>query len=244
MSVVSFGGGVNSVAMTILLFRQRWRGTILFSDTGCEWPETYCYLDYFEGEWLRPRGLSITRISGWPWQRPEGGLPLLDYCERRHTFPMAAMRWCTTEWKIRPMDRYCKRVLGDTELLIGIAADEAHRRPTANRPLVDAGVDRAGCIAIIESEGLSVPLKSGCFICPFQGVARMRVLYDVHPDLFERVARLEESAPRDGEGHRRATLHPGGKYTLRDLEARFKAQEAFPEMDYGVSEYRPCLCEV
>lgn len=33
--LISFGAGVNSVAMTILLVNEGWRGPIVFCDTGC-----------------------------------------------------------------------------------------------------------------------------------------------------------------------------------------------------------------
>ena len=73
--MISFGGGVNSVAMTIMLVEDGWRGPIVFSDTGGEWPETYCYLRTF-GAWLKEYGLEIVahyaaldRISTCPSSR-------------------------------------------------------------------------------------------------------------------------------------------------------------------------------
>lgn len=61
--MISFGAGVNSIAMTIMLVAAGWRGPIVFADTGGEWPETYCYMRTFEKQWLKPRGLEITRLS-------------------------------------------------------------------------------------------------------------------------------------------------------------------------------------
>lgn len=60
--MVSFGAGVNSTAMVITLAEEGWRGPIVFADTMGEKPETYCYMDYFEREYLKPRGLAITRL--------------------------------------------------------------------------------------------------------------------------------------------------------------------------------------
>jgi len=67
--MLSFGAGVNSTALAILLINRGWKGEIVFSDTGCEWPDTYCFMDYFENEWLRPHGLEIVRLKGMPWHR-------------------------------------------------------------------------------------------------------------------------------------------------------------------------------
>ena len=33
--LLSFGGGVNSTALAILLINEDWRGPIVFADTGC-----------------------------------------------------------------------------------------------------------------------------------------------------------------------------------------------------------------
>ena len=91
MELISYGGGVNSTAMTIMLVNDGWRGPIVFADTGAEWPETYCYMDYFEAEWLAPRGLTITRL-GAEW-RPEKKMrdcpSLLDYCESYGMVPVS-----------------------------------------------------------------------------------------------------------------------------------------------------------
>jgi len=99
-SCISFGAGVNSVAMTILLVNKGWQGPIVFSDTGCEHPETYCYMDTFERDWLGPRGLEITRLKGLPWQTKKAGITLIEYCEGANVIPLAAVRWCTSEWKV------------------------------------------------------------------------------------------------------------------------------------------------
>ncbi len=244
MSLISFGAGVNSTAMTILLVNRGWRGPIVFADTGAEHPETYCYLDYFEREWLQPRGLEITRLRGLPWQNHDPqGKSLIEYCEAHAMIPLAAARFCTVEYKSEPIARYAQS-LGETEQLIGIAADESSRQKGRLCPLIDAGIDRKGCIKIIEAEGLSVPPKSGCYICPFQKKSQWRDLYQRHPELYERAAKLEEKASaRTG---RFMTLDPSGKESLRQLEIAFRDQLSLFDdalMDSLLS-YRPCLCGI
>jgi hypothetical protein len=241
--LVSFGGGVNSTAMTIMLVNEGWRGPIVFSDTGCEWPDTYAYMEMFEREWLTPRGLEVSRLAGMPWQRVKGGLSLIDYCEQSHVLPQAAVRWCTMEWKVKPTGRYAEEH-GVAVQHIGIAADESHRQPTKSRPLCERNITRQGCIEIIRAEGLDTPPKSGCYICPFQRHGQWRELWRRHPDLYERVAQLEEATPRTGEGRHRATLDPAGNMTLRQRQVAFDQQTTFfddVEMD-ALLAYRPCLC--
>lgn len=239
---ISFGGGINSVALAIYLVEERgWAGEIVFADTGAEYPETYCYMAYFESEYLRPRGLSITRLRGLPWQAGPASLPLVTYCEQHGMVPLAAARFCTKDWKGKPIERWAKANRIERTLL-GIDAGESHRAPDAERPLVDVGIDRTECVRIIKAAGLDVPQKSGCFICPFQRASQWRRLWELHPDLFEQAARLEEGASaRTG---RFITLDPAGEITLRRRQAMYKGQIPMfdeAEMD-GLLSYKPCVC--
>ena len=236
---VSFGGGVNSVAMLVRLIDDGWRGEIVFADTGCEWPETMCYMAYFE-RYLAQHGLSVTKIAPTEHRSARSyAANLIDYCERLAVIPLLGMRWCTTHWKIEPLANY----LGSDTYLVGISADEAHRQPGKVRPLVDWCVDRKGCIAIIEAAGLDVPQKSGCYICPSQKDSQWRALWERHPELFERAARLEEMA---SEKHDKvATLDPHGKVTLRQRQYAYEHQLTLPELDMDeLLAYRPCICGV
>lgn len=245
-AMLSFGAGVNSTALSILLINGGWKGEIVFSDTGCEWPDTYCFMDYFENEWLRPRGFEIARLKGMPWHRKGKrlglqGCSLIEYCEAAHVIPLAAVRWCTSGWKVAPLERYQN---GRTSML-GIAADEAHRKMDADRPLVEWGISRQDCVDIIAAEGLSVPRKSGCYICPFQRNAQWRELWEHHPDLFDRAMRLEESTVRSKSTRWNATLDPHGKVTLRQRKLAYESQMTLPEIDMdALLAYKPCVCGI
>ena len=54
---LSFGGGVNSVAMMLLLLDQKQEFESIFVDHGTDWPETYEYFDMFQ-EWLKKTAIS------------------------------------------------------------------------------------------------------------------------------------------------------------------------------------------
>jgi hypothetical protein len=54
--VASFGGGTNSTAMLIEMVRRQERvDAVVFSDTGCERPDTYRHISEFS-DWLRNHG--------------------------------------------------------------------------------------------------------------------------------------------------------------------------------------------
>lgn len=246
--MISFGAGVNSVAMTIMLIEQGWRGPIVFADTGGEHPETYCYLRYFE-DWLKQRGLYIERLN----IREHGGLydekrigsaigveSLEDYCHKRGIIPLVYARWCSVEFKRVPVENWRKRQGIDISLH-GISADEDARRvhaddPTVRYPLVDEGITRQGCYRIIQQAGLDLPVKSSCFFCPGQTLGEFKRLYLDHPELYERAARMEDRASE--KNGKWATLKE--TYSLRQLaERRF---EGMIEMD--LSNWLPCACRL
>lgn len=237
--ILSYGAGVNSTALAILLINNGWRGEIVFADTGCEWLETYCFMDYFEAEWLKPKHSHVVRLKGRPWQRYLEGAELIDYCESAKVIPLAAVRWCTMRWKVQPLERYAE----GQRFMLGIAAEEAHRQIEAIRPLVDWGVDRDGCVEIIKAEGLPVPRKSGCYICPFQRDSQWRELWERYPDLFDRAMCLEESVQRTKPSRFKATIDPAGKITLRMRKAAYEAQMTLPDIDMdSLRRYQPCIC--
>ncbi len=240
MSIISFGAGVNSTAMTILLVNEGWRGPIVFADTGTEWLETYCFMDYFERVWLKPRGLEMTRL-GVEWRTKGHELTLIEYCEHYRTTPFPGLRWCTDHWKREPIQRWCNE-RGNPEQLIGIAADESHRRKGRACPLIDRGITRQGCIDIIQKERLDVPQKSGCYICPFQRKSQWAELWRRHPELYARAENLERlSSERRGK---QTHIRPGSDFTLAEFRLKLESQMSFlddAEMD-GLLEYKPCVC--
>ncbi len=240
---VSFGGGVNSVALVVLLAAEGWRGPVVYAETGTEWPETDVYVAMFDGWLAEHYGLSITRL-GPDWRRGKEQMALIDYCEHYRVTPLASRRWCTSGWKVEPLHRWCEANGHDPrDLLIGISAEESRRQADKVRPLVERGIDRNGCARIIVDAGLPLPRKSGCYICPFQGTGQWRELLTKHPDLYERAARLEELATerRAASKGGTANLTPGGEFSLRQLAERLDSQ---PSMVDLAAYYQPCLCRV
>jgi hypothetical protein len=232
--------------MTILLVNEGWRGPIVFADTGCEWPDTYDYMERFEREWLAPRGMGIERL-GEAYRALVPGRDrrsLIAFCEDYAATPFPATRWCTQGWKTDPINHWAK-AQGITVQHVGIAADESHRQPTKSRPLCERGITRQGCVEIIQAEGLDVPQKSGCWICPFQRHEQWRELWRRYPDLYERAARLEElsTARRGGVV---TMLDPSQRYTLRQRLTIIEQQTTMfddSELD-DLLIYKPCLCGV
>jgi len=238
---LSMGFGVNSVAMHLMLLDQGIDFESVFVHHGTDWPETYDYAAGFQW-WLKAHGYKPVTIlypnktikkTGEHWDS------LIDYCEDREVMPYRQRRWCTADFKVRPLLKYCEAPCFQ---FIGIDAGESHRAKISTDagiehrwPLIEQGIDREGCKKIIADHGLPIPRKSGCYICPFQRKSQWKELRVKHPCLFSRAVALEQV------GMKKSMMKSGKEYPLAhkplpDL-VNENQQSLFEEM-----EYPPCQC--
>ncbi|RKX54122.1 MAG: hypothetical protein DRP24_06595 [Thermotoga sp.] len=184
---LSFGGGINSTALLLLLNSKDIEFETIFVDHGGDYPHTYYYVKY-----LQDQGFDITiirpNVDGWCSSLPE-------YCFKYKIRPLRQYRWCTYKFKIMPIRSYVKK---PCEMYIGISYDERHRvrdsgvKGVENKyPLVEEKITRGDCIRIIKEHDLEVPKRSGCWFCPFQGKKQIRQLYLEYPELYEKLKEME-----------------------------------------------------
>ena len=109
---------------------------------------------------------------------------------------------CRDQFKIRPIHKLYKELGVKTEW-IGFSANEQGRALKKRRfknpweitfPLIEQGVTTADCEWVITHYPLPMPQRSSCIFCPYQHPSRVRLLYERHPDLFEKVGLLEDRA--------------------------------------------------
>lgn len=216
MNIVSFGGGTNSTAMIIEMYKRHIPiDLILFADTGGERPETYSFIKLFN-QWLMDHNMpSITPVEY--FTRKGERLTLEDECLRSKTLPSMAYGYkkCSLKHKIATQHKYCihhpqcREIWKRKERInkyIGYDAGEPQRvehaaeRDAADKkynhvyPLVEWGIDREGCKKAIKAAGLPLPGKSSCFFCPSMKKAEIQELWTIHPDLFERAVTIERNA--------------------------------------------------
>lgn len=211
--VVSYGGGVNSTALTVLLIEKKFPlDCVVFADTGNEMPETYKYLDVM-GKYLERVGVPLEVVHS------RSGESLADRCTRRRVIPSEVWRWCTRDMKVTPIHAFYRSLKAHVYQYMGIDYDEVHRMKPARvdyvtnlYPLIDHKIGRDECVDIIKGAGLPVPIKSGCYLCPFNNTERWAYIHDRHPELYKMAMSLEENGKHFG----RQNLAPGA-YTLREL---------------------------
>ena len=222
--VVSYGGGVNSTALVIFLIKNKLPlDHVVFADTGDEMPETYDYLKHMKKFCIKHEvSFLIVKVRR--------GDSLSDRCLKRRVIPSQIWRWCTRDMKIHPVHAFYRSLKSQVYQYMGIGYDEVRRMKdlkvdyvTNIYPLIDYKMGRNECIELIKDTGLPVPIKSGCFFCPFNNVQRWAEIYEKHPDLYRFAMKIEEN----GKHLPRQTLVQGG-YTLRELEKSMKKRNQLP----------------
>lgn len=217
LTVVNWGGGVNSTALLCGLREKGLRpDLVIFADTGSERRETYAFLPVLQ-QWLDRVGFPVLTIVKWWRKRGDRSgqfVPLHTAMLEQKCLPSAAYGYkgCTTKWKTQPIDEYISRIWpagkkaiarGEKiERLLGIDAGEQGRIKSAPEdspwvfcyPLAEWVWNRGACKEAIARAGLPLPVKSSCFCCPHMKPSEVRDLRKTDPDLFEIGLQMERQA--------------------------------------------------
>jgi hypothetical protein len=228
LSVISYGGGVQSTALLVLAARGEIHvDAALFANVGddSEHPDTLRYVreiaqPYGAAEDVpvhvldrRTRTGDVETLMGRLSKVGSRSLPI----PVRMSNGAPGMRSCTIDFKVRVIAKWLKAHGASRKhpasVNIGFSFDEAIRmgagttRPYERLayPLIDRRLTREDCKRIIERAGLPVPPKSSCFFCPFHRPSMWARMRRDEPLLFERSAALEDmlNARRDvlGKDH-------------------------------------------
>lgn len=221
--VVSYGGGVNSVAVLVQLSRLGLTPTaIVMADPGSERAGTIDYRDRILPLWLAAHGFPpvtvITRIGeGADNPRAWRLETLRDECLRINSLPSVAygFKKCSAKYKGDPQRWWIERQPWAHEewaqghklaKVIGYDFDEPKRirhefgnekengKFEAWYPLFDAKMDREACVDLIASEGLPVPPKSSCTFCPNNTLAEWEALRTDEPEAFAEAVDMSRRA--------------------------------------------------
>ncbi|MFD8351470.1 hypothetical protein ACFV1X_21335 [Streptomyces coelicoflavus] len=199
----------------------------IFADTGWEPRAVYSHLDRLERDIAGPAGIPILRVSSGNIRadalnpdRRFASMPL--YVLNKDGKPGMTRRQCTGEYKIKPIKKKVREILGYpyparipkdvfAEQWVGISTDEFHRAKDADvkymrnrHPLIDMGWSRSDCVRYLTSLGLADTPKSSCLGCPFHGNAQWRSIRDNSPKEWEDVVAFD-AAIRKGNARANAT---------------------------------------
>lgn len=242
--ILSFGAGVNTVALMVLLIRNNEPlDEVIFADTGGETPGTYESVDVAR-KYLKGLGIPFRVVRSRPKETDLYGTAL-----RRRVIPSVQWRWCTRDFKVSPIHRYYRTLGRHINQYVGIAYDEVHRMKDSRDsyvtnlyPLIDERLTRQDCIDVITDEGLPIPEKSGCYFCPFNSTERWRQLLEFHPGLFEKAITLEENSkhfPRQRLTDQ--VFRERDQVTLREYRERLKLGAVVEQIPEGMACGGECM---
>ncbi|MDR1432243.1 MAG: hypothetical protein LBI99_08990 [Propionibacteriaceae bacterium] len=219
LSVVSYGGGVQSTALLVLAAQRKIEKRVfLFANVGddSENPSTLRYLSevalpFAERHGIDLHVLSRTKRDGqvetlWGRLMRPGSRSLPIPVRMSNGAP--GRRSCTTDFKIRVIGKWLKThgatVDDPASVAIGISVDEIHRANSRRAdphesivyPLLDLGHRRSDCVRIIAGAGLPVPPKSACFFCPFRRPSAWQDMARDEAALFAKACLLEDTLNR------------------------------------------------
>jgi 3'-phosphoadenosine 5'-phosphosulfate sulfotransferase (PAPS reductase)/FAD synthetase len=192
--ILSYGGGINSVALLLhILKNDKPLDEVIFADTGAELPDTYSYTSKIQ-KFLKDYDIPFQIVKS-------RGDDLYKRCYRRRVIPSQIWRWCTRDLKIRPIYAYYRSLKTHINQYLGISYEERdrYRESGVNYvsnifPLIESEITRDNCIDLINDANLDLPVRSGCFFCPFNSVSRWCEIYKKHNHLFNKAKTLEENS--------------------------------------------------
>ena len=246
--VVAYGMGVDSTAMLIGLRDRRVPiELMLFADTGSEKPETMAYLSIIQ-KWLAAQSMPPVTVIKRHSPRA-GDMSLHAECLRKRVLPSLAYggHSCSLKWKVDPQWSFTKRHFGwngraqtwphgpSITKLIGYDAGPGDARRIRNAtgkwppghcyryPLTEWGWTRERCEEVILGEGLPLPMKSACWMCPASKKSEVDWLAQTHPNLAATAIAMERLA------------HARGLTTTRGLGRRWSWSEYLRQGDPAAS---------
>lgn len=135
---------------------------------------------------------------------------------------------CSRELKREVLDAWRR---ADDVMVLGYTCEEVARwnrwidaNPTlrAEAPLIDAGLSKSDCLAMIDRAGIALPAmyllgfqNANCIGCPKGGEGYWNMIRRHFPERFEAVARIQDLLGAGSYIFR--DRHTGERYSLRDL---------------------------
>lgn len=225
LTLLSLGAGVQSTTLALLAIEgalPKPDGAI-FADTGWEPAAVYAHLDQLETA-LHAAGVPLYRVSSGNLRAdaidPEHRYASVPYFVRNPDGSEGmGRRQCTHEYKLKPIGRKVRELLGaaapdfrrvpkgaHATQWIGFSTDEIHRVADHDRvsyitqayPLLDLGMSRTDCERWLRSRGWATVVKSACVGCPFHGNRQWREMRDQRPDEFADAVAFDEAIRKGG----------------------------------------------
>ncbi|PFR93482.1 hypothetical protein [Priestia megaterium] len=238
--VLSYGGGTQSTALVLLALEGKINGVIpdyiIYSDLHWEMKRVDPFIKKFNAYIKKRFNREIIIVSADDIRQKTldaarngkrlASLPFFTHNEEGEK--VIVRRQCTLEYKINPVNRKVKELLGYTprqrvkeivHIWKGISTDEIQRvkpivKPkylVAEHPLVDVmWKDRSFCIKYVEDAGLGTPPSSSCVGCPFHSDEQWLEVKKNDPEGWAQAVELDEAIRKIPKMRNETFLHRSG----------------------------------
>ena len=230
---VSFSGGKDSTAMLLMMLEKNEPiHSIVFCDTGWEFPQMLDHIDKVE----KYIGRKITRIKPnhsfehWMYHREVIARDTGNVRFVGKGWPWNGLRWCTGK-KVEALRKYLTPYKPYIQC-VGIVSDEKARAETNTKtkklryrdtrfPLIEWGITSSDSLDICYQYGFRFNGlyekfdRVSCWCCPLQSLKELRILYHQFPLLWETL--------KDMDKRSRNTFKT--KDSVHDLEKRFECED-------------------
>lgn len=209
---ISFSGGVESSTMAILYGKG---AKLIWVDTGAEHQELYDRIDLFEKYILdlHKGDTELIRLKGSYTAKGVKVNSLIDAIRIGEFMPSGKARFCTSAFKIKPIDKYLKS-LDKCELMIGFNLDEEGRTGNLEQlknvnytyPLINDVYTRSDCEAILEFHNIHPNFppymnRGGCKMCFYKSEKEYKAMYYLNNKEFNEVKDLENQTQKGRDKH-------------------------------------------
>lgn len=190
------GGGTQSAAIAVLIITGKVAPPDLavIADTGRERSSTWDYFDQYVAPGLQSVGIKVHRVAKDEYATKDlyGGkdgntLLIPAYTDQSGNVGKLS-GFCSGEWKREVIRRWATKEHGIVAATnwIGYSTDEMQRAFRAQNgsrsqgkwktkfPLIELGINRGDCTAIVKKFGWPEPPRSSCWMCPNMRVEEWR----------------------------------------------------------------------
>lgn len=231
--IFSLSGGKDSTAMILMAIERREPiHSIVFFDTGWEFPQIYHHIDKLEKNigkkiWrLYPR-IPFEYIMLYKPIKAKKGLNKGKIHRFGNGWPSISRRWCTRE-KMETINYFSKNIK-DSVNCIGYAFDEKHRIKNNSKypvryPLIEWGINEKDALKYCYSKGYywdglyTLFNRVSCYCCPLQKLKELKTLRKYFPDLWNKMLEMDAIQSKHNKGFY-------GYKTVHDLKKRFEDED-------------------
>ena len=269
MRVFSYGGGVQSNAVMVLQATGQIKpfDIFIFSNVGVdsENPATLEYIENHARPYMEKHSIEFVEVHKTMRDGTrETVKSRIMRTPRSIVIPMKRKgrapynHVCSIDFKQIVVNRWIKSQTEKCVIGIGMSIDEFTRARSTdwseinidgsklgfNRrfeyPLINSGISRINCEAIIHDAKLPIPSRSACYFCPVTGRNEWIEMRRLRPDLFYAAVEIENhiNTKRDEPDHNRLYIHRD----LKPLEHAVGLQYHLPFPNWGMDECGSGAC--